>query len=168
MGARVAATPRGASYIHSVLSLCRCRRPEKRLCPTVSSRALAGINQNNSRCLIDFLLQQSRAGFLAIPCDANPAKAPKGRSPAGISTDFAHAKRVKSLFKRAGDRYRSATRENWPQAGRAALTPGRRAHRASYWPGGRENILCPRAGPPTKTKKTPPKHPTGASISVPR
>ena len=61
---------------------------------------------------VDFLLRRGARGLF--------------RSPAGISTDFALAQRVKSLLKRAGDRYRSATRENWPQAGRAALTPGGR------------------------------------------
>ncbi len=84
------------------------------------------------------------------------------RSPAGISIDFAYAKRLKSLLRRAGDQRCSATSWNWPQAGRAprargeramlriAITscetppkhptgaPRRRAHRASYWPDGRK------------------------------
>jgi hypothetical protein len=45
---------------------------------TVSVRALAEINQNNLRCLIDFLLQQLRAGFLAIFCNIKPSKSPCG------------------------------------------------------------------------------------------
>ncbi len=55
---------------------------------TVSVRALAELSQTTESCLANFLLQQS---------------------PAGISTDFAHAKRVKSHLKRAGDRRCSAT-----------------------------------------------------------
>ena len=57
----------------------------------------------------EFPLKAWRAGFLAAFCDANPAKAPLGQSPAGISIDFAYAKRLKSLLMRAGDRCRSAT-----------------------------------------------------------
>ncbi len=62
-----------------------------------------GNRSNNVSCLIDFLLQQSRAGR-AIP-----------------------------------------TSKNCAQAARAPLTPRRRAHRAFYWPSGRENRLRQRA-----------------------
>ncbi len=50
-----------------------------------------------------------------------------------------HSNRAVSILTKAARRDANAS------AARAALTPGRRAHRAFYWPGGRENILCPRA-----------------------
>ncbi len=58
---------------------------------------------------------------------------------------------------RAGDRFRAALepgcvypnkgtrRDANASAARAALTPGRRAHRAFYWPFGCKNRLWPRA-----------------------
>ncbi len=49
------------------------------------------------------------------------------RSPAGISIDFAYAKRLKSLLRRAGDQRCSAISWNWPQAGRAPRARGERA-----------------------------------------
>ena len=99
-----------------------------------------------------------RAGFLAIPCGANPAKAPKGRSPAGISIDFAHAKRMKSLLKRAGDRQ---TGFDWPRAGRAPRARGGPAMlRIAGGPAGRK--ICPpktalacRAAPGRQNPKAP-------------
>ena len=78
----------GGASRHSVLAY-RVRK-------TVSVRALAEIDLTTFGCLVDFLLQQSRAGR-AIPTSWNCA-----------------------------------------QAARAPLTPRRRAHRASYWPFGRE------------------------------
>ncbi len=81
--------------------------------------------------------------YLAMQTQQKPRR---GGRPQGFHLDCARAQRVKSLFRRAGDRYRSATRENWPQAGRAALTPGGRAHRAFYWPSGRE-ICHEKPGP---------------------
>jgi hypothetical protein len=41
-------------------------------------RALAEIDQTTLGCLVDFLLQQSRAGFLAIFCNIKPSKSPSG------------------------------------------------------------------------------------------
>ncbi len=68
---------------------------------TVFVRALAEIDQTTLGCLVDFLLQQSRAGFLAAFCDANPAK---GGRPLGFHLDCARAQRAKSLLMRAGCR----------------------------------------------------------------
>ncbi len=126
------------------------------------ARALADIDQT-THIAWSISYSSSRArGFSLYLAMQTQQKPRRGGRPRGFHLDCALAQRLKSLFRRAGDRYRSATRENWPQAGRAALTPGGRAHRAFYWPDGRE--IChekPSPRVPSGTRA----HPSGTPVT---
>ncbi len=99
-------------------------------------RALADIGKT-THVVSSISYSSSRArGFSLYLAMQTQQKPRRGGRPRGFHLDCALAQRVKSLFRRAGDRQ---TVFDCARAARAALTPGRRAHRAFYWPAGREN-----------------------------
>ncbi len=69
--------------------------------------------------IVESLLRRGARGFSLHFATQTQQKPLWGR-PQGFHLDFAYAKRLKSLFRRAGDRYRSATSENCAQAAQAA------------------------------------------------
>jgi hypothetical protein len=70
------------------------------------------------------LLRPGAQGFSLHFATQTQQKPRRGGRPRGFHLDCALAQRAKSLFRRAGDQYRSATSWNWPQAGRAPRARG--------------------------------------------